>query len=109
MYPYDNFGNYNPDWTYRPKSTERSTTNKIFVNGIEDVRNIMSPPGTDMIYLDTNLPKLYCKMVDNYGGVTIDVYNITKEGGAPDKDTLADILDRLTKLEQASKSATPQE
>lgn len=90
---YNDFGSGN--FNNNTLNFQQRKTNKIFVNGIDEVRNIMSQPNSDVIYLDTNLPKLYCKTVDSMGRSVIDVYNIVKDGESVDKT----VEERLTKLE----------
>lgn len=60
------------------QQTMQSNTNKIFVNGIDDVKNRYVPNGTSMMFLDNDKPLLYDKSVDNNGKMSLEVYDISK-------------------------------
>lgn len=77
--------NYAP-YTQPPIPTQQSTnTNKIFVNGIEDVRNRRLAPDSDFMFLDNDRPLLYQKTVDGKGQFEVKVFDIVphKEETAP--------------------------
>ena len=68
--------NYTP-YTQPPIPTQQSTnTNKIFVNGIEDVRNRRLAPDSDFMFLDNDRPLLYQKTVDGKGQFEVKVFDI---------------------------------
>ena len=69
MYP--NYGG-----SYRPASGTFVNTNKIFVDGINDVYNKHLPGGSDYIFVDRNEDVLYQKIVDNSGKPEVKVYDI---------------------------------
>ena len=88
MYP-NFFGNYNPPitpqynytpqyapYTQTPQPATSTSTNKIFVNGIEDVRNRRLAPDSDYMFLDNDRPLLYQKTVDNKGQFEVKVFDI---------------------------------
>ena len=77
--------NYAP-YVQPPIPNQQSTsTNKIFVNGIEDVRNRRLAPDSDYMFLDNDKPLLYQKTVDNKGQFEVKVFDIVphKEEATP--------------------------
>lgn len=65
-YPINNFNT----------NTQVPYTNKIYVNGIEDVRNKSLPFGSDYIFLDNDKPILYQKIVSNNGQFDVKQFKI---------------------------------
>ena len=63
-------------------ATPSTNTNKIFVNGIDDVRSRILPPNSDYTFLDNDKPILYQKVVDAKGQFEVKVFDIV-----PHKDT----------------------
>ena len=60
-----------------PAPTAPSTnTNKIFVNGMADVRSRILPPNSDYAFLDNDKPLLYQKIVDSKGQFEVKVFDI---------------------------------
>lgn len=55
-----------------------TNTNKIFVGGIEDVKNRALMPNSDVIFLDNDKPLLYVKTVDSKGQYDIKTYKISE-------------------------------
>lgn len=53
-------------------------TNKIFVNGIEDVKNRVLPNNSDFIFLDNDKDIMYRKVTDSTGKTTVHTYEIKK-------------------------------
>lgn len=51
-------------------------TNKIYVNGIEDARNMKLPFNSDYIFLDNDKALLYRKVVDGTGKMDIQTFEI---------------------------------
>lgn len=78
--PYNNNYNYmygQQGGTSIPQQNQQVTnTNKIFVNGLEDVRNIRLTPGSDFMFLDNDKPLLYQKVVDNKGQFEVKTFDI---------------------------------
>lgn len=69
--------NYNiPQQATQPSISTGS--NKILVDGIEDVKNYYVAPGGDFTFLHKTEPILFNKIVDNKGNITIETYDITK-------------------------------
>lgn len=66
-------GQYNTQTQQAPMTN----TNKVYVNGIEDVRNKQLPPGSDFIYLDNDKPLLYQKIVNGSGQFEVKAFTIT--------------------------------
>ena len=54
-------------------------TNKIYVNGIQDVNNYRMPPGADFIFVHNNENLLYRKVTDAFGKFVVETYRITPE------------------------------
>lgn len=52
-------------------------TNKIYVSGIEEVRQRQLPNGSDMLFLDNDKPLLYQKIVDGKGQFEVKAFTIT--------------------------------
>lgn len=52
-------------------------TNKIYVNGVEDVRCRQLPAGSDFIFLDNDKPLIYRKTTDSTGKMDVQVFKIT--------------------------------
>lgn len=82
--PYNNnYNNYmygQQSGTSIPQQNQQNqqvtNTNKIFVNGLEDVRNIRLTPGSDFMFLDNDKPLLYQKVVDNKGQFEVKTFDI---------------------------------
>ena len=106
------YNNYNQPNQNNTPTSHATNTNKIFVNGIEDVRSRSLPPNSDYAFLDNDKPILYQKVVDSKGQFDVKVYDIVPhkdEAPAPSKyvlradfDLLADELallkDQIAKL-----------
>lgn len=52
-------------------------TNKIYVSGIDEVRQRQLPNGSDMLFLDNDKPLLYQKIVDGKGQFEVKAFQIT--------------------------------
>lgn len=52
-------------------------TNKIYVSGIDEVRQRQLPNGSDMLFLDNDKPLLYQKIVDGKGQFEVKAFTIT--------------------------------
>lgn len=86
--PY-NYNGYTQPYGYNPypqsvsptqntlPQTISTNTNKVFVNGVEDVRNYRLPPNSDYTFLDNDKPLLYQKTVDGKGQFEVKVFDIT--------------------------------
>ena len=86
--PY-NYNGYTQPYGYSPypqsvsptqntlPQTISTNTNKVFVKGVEDVRNYRLPPNSDYTFLDNDKPLLYQKTVDGKGQFEVKVFDIT--------------------------------
>lgn len=79
MYGQNNYGGYSAPVYQQPQNTIQQpvNTNKIYVNGIEDVRCRQIPAGSDYIFLDNDKPLIYRKTTDATGKMDIQVFKIT--------------------------------
>ena len=74
-YPMSNFGmNTMPNYL---QTQQPVNTNEIYVNGIEDVRNRMLAPNSEIIFLDNDKPILYQKKTDANGKFEIQAFSIS--------------------------------
>lgn len=71
-YPINPYTNINT----QPQQQIQTQTNKIYVNGIEDVRNRVLPSSSDYIFLDNDQPILYQKIVDSKGQFEVKAFSI---------------------------------
>lgn len=53
-----------------------TNTNKIYVNGTEDVRARILPPNSDYIFLDNDKAMIYQKVVDGKGQFEVKTFDI---------------------------------
>lgn len=85
MYPFNN--NYNAfqqmqqnqqmqQTQTQQQPTSPTNTNKIFVNGIEDVKNRQLPFNSDFVFLDNDKPVIYQKTVDSKGQFEVKAFDI---------------------------------
>lgn len=72
-------------------------TNKIFANGIEEVRNMNFPLDSDNIVLDYNEPILYDIHIDTTGRRTIDIYDTIKR---EPKDEIKELKNEISALKE---------
>lgn len=59
-----------------PNQAVSTNTNKIYVSGIEDVRNTRLMPNSDYVFLDNDKPIIYQKVVDGKGQFEVKVFDI---------------------------------
>lgn len=89
MTPYNTMGNMGtPNFNSQPQNQnmqsqgqpftmpQQVNTNKIYVTGIEDVRNKPQPFNSDFIYLDNDKPLLYRKVVDATGKMEVEPFDV---------------------------------
>ena len=80
MNPYmNNMANPNqmqPQSQIQPQQPITTNTNKIYVNGIEDVRNRSLLPNSDYIFLDNDNAIIYQKIVDSKGQFEVKAFDI---------------------------------
>lgn len=65
-------------------------TNKLFANGIEDVKSRMLPTNSDYIFLDNDKDLLYRKVTDGTGKQSIQTYKLVEysEEEKPQQQTI---------------------
>lgn len=83
-------------------------TNKLYANGIEDVRFRQLPVNSDYIFLDNDKPLVYRKTTDATGKTDIQVFKIVpyveEEKAQPDIDLSKFVpIDRFEELEKQFK------
>ena len=95
--PYANQFNPYMQQAQQNQPQTNTSTNKIFVASIDDVKNRQLPFNSDFIFLDNEKPILYQKTVDSKGQFEIKEFSITpleiKEN--PDKYVLKSDFERL--------------
>lgn len=77
--PYSPYG-YGYQQQMQPQQQPQSTqinTNKIYVSGIDEVRQRQLPNGSDMLFLDNDKPIIYQKIVDGKGQFEVKAFTIT--------------------------------
>ena len=62
-----------------PQYQQPTNTNKIFVNGIEDVKGRYLPPNSNVLFLDNEKPVIYEKIVDGTGRYDVKVYEFKEK------------------------------
>lgn len=71
---------------YQNQQSQSSiTTNKIFVSGIDEVKNRQLPFNSDMLFVDNDKPLLYQKIVDSKGQFEIKTFDITPHDSQKDE------------------------
>lgn len=82
--PYSQYSQSNyPGQFNQQASAPATNTNKIFVNGLEDVRNRTLLPNSDYIFLDNDKAVLYQKVVDGNGRFEVKVFDILPHKDEP--------------------------
>lgn len=80
--PQNHFG-YNQfaqqNMTTQPQPT---TTNKIYVSGLDEVKTRLLPPNSDVIFYDNERDILYEKVVDSTGKFQLKTYDIIEHNDA---------------------------
>lgn len=104
---YNTYGNqYNPyqqqNSYYYPQTQPQANTNtnKIYVSGIDDVRNRFLAPNSDYIFLDNDKPVLYQKVVDSKGQFEVKEFEITQK--SPELDTKNENTNKLSSFVKKS-------
>ena len=114
----NNFGGYNyqpsqygyngyTSPSYQQQVTQQTgvNTNKLYANGIEDVRFRQLPANSDYIFLDNDKPLVYRKTTDATGKTDIQVFKIVpyveEEKAQPEIDPSKFVpIDRFEALEK---------
>lgn len=96
--------------SYQQNSTQQNAvnTNKLYANGIEDVRFRQLPANSDYIFLDNDKPLIYRKTTDGTGKTEIQVFKIVpyveEEKTVPEIDMSKFVpIDRFEELEKQFK------
>lgn len=77
-YPLNPFmGNFMNPTQQNTNIPTQTNTNKIYVNGIEDVRNRRLPANSDYIFLDNDNAIIYQKIVDAKGQFEVKAFDIS--------------------------------
>ena len=76
-YPMNNFNMQGQGQPQPQQQVPQINTNKLYVNGIDDVRNRYLPPNSNYIFLDNDKPLLYQKIVDGTGQFEVKAFTIT--------------------------------
>ena len=84
------YGYVMPNYMQQSQQQNQSTTNIIFVSGIDDVKSRWQAPSTEMFYADNDKPLLYKKKVYANGQFDIKAYDISEH--SPDKDDNKDSI-----------------
>ena len=103
------YGNYTAP-SYQQHNTQQNAvnTNKLYANGIEDVRFRQLPANSDYIFLDNDKPLVYRKTTDGTGKTDIQVFKIVpyveEEKPTPEIDMSKFVpIDRFEALEKQFK------
>lgn len=115
-YPYQpgqySYGGYsNPSYQQQnaqmPPSQQTVNTNKLYANGIEDVRFRQLPVNSDYIFLDNDKPFVYRKTTDATGKTDIQMFKIIpyqEEDRQPEIDASKFVpVERFEELEKQFK------
>lgn len=78
----------------QPPAAPQTNTNKLFVSGIDEVRNKPLPPNSEYIFLDNDRSILYQKTVDGKGQFEVKAFDI-----APHRDETEPSEERVTRKE----------
>ena len=65
------------NYAIQQQAPQQTNTNKIYVSGVEDVRQRNLPFNSDVIFLDNDKPILYQKIVDSKGQFEVKAFTIT--------------------------------
>lgn len=117
-YQYGYMPNQNPNYNWNTnqysnnyQQPAQTSTNKIYVNGIDDARNRVFPANSDYMMLDNDKPLLYQKVVDNKGQFEVKAFKITpySPDSEPKHDNSIDLssyakIDDLKPLESEIKA-----
>ena len=68
---------YMMNYNNQMQTLQNTSTNKIYVSGVDDVRGKSLPPNSDYIFLDNDKPIIYQKTVDSKGQFEVKAFTIT--------------------------------
>ena len=104
-YPYQPYpyGGYQQP-AYQQQQTQVTNTNKVYANGIEDVRCRQLPANSDYLFLDNDKPLIYRKTTDSTGKMDIQVFKIVpyqeEEKPLVEYALVSDLIDLKQEFEQ---------
>lgn len=75
-YPLSQPNQFYPQQPQQQVQRPQMNTNKIFVNGIDDVKNRVLPPNSEYVFLDNDKSILYQKKVDANGQFDVKAFDI---------------------------------
>ncbi len=128
-YPMPMFGAYRPPMQYaqpqapaqpQQQPAPQTTTNIIYVNGIEDVRNRLLPNNSITFFMDNDRPLAYIKTVDEKGQFVVKAISLSDyEEPKPEPVSVGvtkeefdkkikDIEDNIAKLSKSSERTSKQ-
>ena len=96
-------------------AASQTNTNKVFVSGIDEVRNKPLPPNSEYIFLDNDRSILYQKTVDGKGQFEVKAFDIIPHREDPEtnpgndlsafvrRDEMDALMARVTALEGGDK------
>lgn len=104
-YPYQQSYGYSVPSYQQPTQTQpQVSTNKMYANGIEDVRCRQLPANSDYLFLDNDKPLIYRKTTDATGKMDIQVFKITpyqeEEKPLVEYALASDLVDLKQQVEQ---------
>lgn len=70
---------------------QQTNTNKLFVSGMDEVRNKPLPPNSEYIFLDNDKSILYQKTVDSKGQFEVKAFDILPHQEEPAQNREADM------------------
>lgn len=62
----------------QPVHIPQLSTNIVYVNGIDDVRNRQMPYNSDTIFVDNDKPLIYRKIVNDRGQFEVKIFSVTE-------------------------------
>lgn len=71
--------------------SQQTNTNKLFVSGMDEVRNKPLPPNSEYIFLDNDKSILYQKTVDSKGQFEVKAFDILPHQEEPAQNREADM------------------
>lgn len=103
--PYSYTGYQNPYVQTTPQPQQMPVnTNKMYANGIEDVRCRQLPANSDYLFLDNDKPIVYRKTTDATGKMDIQMFKIVpyqeEEKPSVEYALAADLIDLKQEVEQ---------
>lgn len=104
-YPYQQSYGYSvPSYQQPTQTSPQVNTNKMYANGIEDVRCRQLPANSDYLFLDNDKPLIYRKTTDATGKMDIQVFKIApyqeEEKTLVEYALASDLVDLKQQVEQ---------